>query len=1115
VRGLVTTQDGTPLEGATVRLRRAVSNKREGEPTDKRKIDADPSVPLVVRTGEDGRFVAAGLEGERFWLRVEAVGFAPFKQEAVPAHAVVTVRLEPGERLAGRVVSHVDGAPLAGVEVRGCDTDHGGFGEEACETTHSGEDGSFLLRSLPPGAHWIRAWGPGLTIARHLALLPAKPQPGTDEPRPVLMFLGPGTEVSGTVVDGEGSPVKGARVEIRTAEGLERLPGSEKRAFTGYAERTEADGVFEIEGVPLGARYALTVRAKGFATLEEEIEIREPFTEPVKLSLSAGAFFTVRLVTSDEEPVTDAELRMQADRAARRSSFDRHGQRIDDGRIERADDGRLTVGPLPARTIALEILPAGHRAERRDGIRLREGETVDLGTIVVRVGGVVSGRVTDAAGEPIKDARVRAGWRTKDRYRSRSFETAEDGTYRAAGLPEHDPVDIHVYAEGFASAEREAVRPGTRDVDFSMIPTGVIKGRVRRPDGDVPEEFSAEAKREAEGARGGFAFAGGPGKTTRGNRIENPDGTLEIEGLEAGTYTVRASGKGWAAVTKAEVEVTAGKTTDVGTLVLERGLTLRGRVVTADGTTPVAGATVTAAPPRGMGMGLFGADPSAPFARSGLDGVFALEGLSPGALTVEATHPDYSPTELNVQLEPDVEPEEIVLALSAGGAIEGTVRDGSGQPVPGVSILIMRGMMAGQLDSANTDETGRYQFERLAAGSYTVVRAPDNPDDGMADMQMKNAMVGDGETTIVDFDETPEIRMSGRLLRNGDPVGDVRLVFMKGGEFSGDMSGFRTTTVDADGNYVVGFEKPGSYNVVVQSGGGRGGGFGTGTVSVDVPEQAEVRRDIHLGGVQITGTVTDPEGNPLAGAYVGAQRDGGGAMAGNYGAETDDAGRYTLEVEPGTYRMRAASESYPAVERFPVTVVEGGTQTVDFRLETGRGIRGRVVDPNGTGVEGAFVMAGPSGASSDDFGSAMATTDMNGGFELTVSGEGPFDVTAWSPAWAPAMVAGVRPTDEDDAGFVIRVSTGGRLRARVVTAEGEPAPGLQLRLEPLTSFPGAAMAVGMIPPPITDASGQATFTKLAAGRYRVHVVGNDDVAAVEVEVPDGGEGSTTLTLPPG
>jgi Carboxypeptidase regulatory-like domain len=76
-----------------------------------------------------------------------------------------------------------------------------------------------------------------------------------------------------------------------------------------------------------------------------------------------------------------------------------------------------------------------------------------------------------------------------------------------------------------------------------------------------------------------------------------------------------------------------------------------------------------------------------------------------------------------------------------------------------------------------------------------------------------------------------------------------------------------------------------------------------------------------------------PNTRPVPGAVVEAVHDGNVVAA----AATDDAGRYELSLDPGTYLIRARAEgSLHSKERGrTVTVSPGETVSVQFFLDTG------------------------------------------------------------------------------------------------------------------------------------------------------------------------------------
>jgi outer membrane protein assembly factor BamB/protocatechuate 3,4-dioxygenase beta subunit len=133
-----------------------------------------------------------------------------------------------------------------------------------------------------------------------------------------------------------------------------------------------------------------------------------------------------------------------------------------------------------------------------------------------------------------------------------------------------------------------------------------------------------------------------------------------------------------------------------------------------------------------------------------------------------------------------------------------------------------------------------------------------------------------------------------------------------------------TVIADESGRYEV-REIPGTVTVTASL-----FGFSTESVDVEIVAGRTAGIDFELTAVgdgAITGTVTDADGEPLAGASVtltGTPLDP---------AVTGADGAYTFgEVAAGTYRATADADGYASVEE-TVTVVSGETTTADFTLE--------------------------------------------------------------------------------------------------------------------------------------------------------------------------------------
>jgi len=153
-------------------------------------------------------------------------------------------------------------------------------------------------------------------------------------------------------------------------------------------------------------------------------------------------------------------------------------------------------------------------------------------------------------------------------------------------------------------------------------------------------------------------------------------------------------------------------------------------------------------------------------------------------------------------------------------------------------------------------------------------------------------------------------------------------------------------------------------------------------------------------GGSISGFVMDDDGNPLSNIGVDI-------MDGGFGVCTNENGYYTLMGLPfGTYDVAAGRDfcgphEYVEEVEFGVEINEitpnvGG---IDFNLEVGGSISGRVTDPSGDGVVDIWVGACDKSVSEEEWGSSQlcngSYTNNNGFYTITRLRPGDYRVVIW------------------------------------------------------------------------------------------------------------------------
>jgi RNA polymerase sigma-70 factor (ECF subfamily) len=209
------------------------------------------------RTGADGRYTLNVASDDRAQLtnnesldgRVELIVRAE-ERPTTGKHYVdvgegsgaVTVRMrDEAVSLSGRIVDR-DGVPIAGAQIvvpprtrRRAHQEDGAIVVPGRSHAATDTAGRFSLTGIEPGERYAFVQASGF--------VPGRFEVGSKNVDTVLVELTRGGVVTGTITDGRGAPIAGAKVWLDTAQVARR------RTFG-----TDEAGVFRIEGVPLGAQ---------------------------------------------------------------------------------------------------------------------------------------------------------------------------------------------------------------------------------------------------------------------------------------------------------------------------------------------------------------------------------------------------------------------------------------------------------------------------------------------------------------------------------------------------------------------------------------------------------------------------------------------------------------------------------------------------------------------------------------------------------------------------------------------------------------------------------------------------------------------------------------------
>ncbi|HOW86788.1 MAG TPA: carboxypeptidase regulatory-like domain-containing protein [Candidatus Aminicenantes bacterium] len=352
-------------------------------------------------------------------------------------------------------------------------------------------------------------------------------------------------------------------------------------------------------------------------------------------------------------------------------------------------------------------------------------------------GGVISGRIMDASGNPLGNSVAYA-------YAGDTVQTAADVS-DADGRFEIDrlragnyavrfraPVgyalatEWHSEATSFASALPVAVAAGatTGGIDAVLGTAGVIAGRITDGEGNPIENVQVTAYDPA-GMALQSASTDADGNYSVGRL---PTGTFKIlfnaNTVETGSYLAEYYSDVYDLPSAAGISVTAGQTTGGINAVLGVAGVISGTVTVTDGR-PLSGANVYGFPPDNS---------YSVMATTDITGAYTIRGVPPTDYRVR-----FRPAseDLTVEWYNDragfAAADVVTVALGANvtgidgvlsnetGLITGRVTNGLGLPIEGVMVAAQDASLAVTSYSTPTDADGRYTLRRLPTGSFKVL----------------------------------------------------------------------------------------------------------------------------------------------------------------------------------------------------------------------------------------------------------------------------------------------------------------------------------------------------------------------------------------------------------
>jgi len=985
VTGVVLGAGKKPAAGALVRF--------ESTKATTRWVETDAEGRFTIPHAPEGRGVVVVDAGDAGW------GSRPDVKLPLGEGKSLTIALALPAALDGKVVDDKSGrvVPRAKVLVKA-----NGFARLA----RTGPDGLYHLKGIPPQTYRLSVdevryvpW-----VKPDLALVP-----GDAKRLDVAITLG--ATMTGKAVDENGAPVSAARGTLsrggeNAIAGLRRMMrmgGAETTAF-----RTRADGTFKATRLAPGDNQRLFVSHADFerATLAG-LSLPSGGTKgDVAIVMRRGATISGVVKDANDQPIADVEVQVDPSVNFRGGAggmalnFTRLGGPSVRPKTKTAADGTFHITGMSVGEYALQVRKPGFANERVDPVKVTDKGAESV-AVTLGPGAAIAGIVRKKSGEGAEGYMVRVGTGGRGAGGAggpfagtgTDLATGPDGLFVIDGLKPGQVYDLSVFGGvGIGPQKRGVVAPAA-NVDLLVAGTGRIAGTALDAKSGQPLKNFSVSYEPDRGGGGAIVrlIARGAGVSTgigQKRDLTTEDGAFALEDVPAGTWTVVVESKGYQEARVANLVVEENGSKDQVEVRATPGVVLKGRVTDAKTGRPVANATITHQSAGGGGAaGGFGglggrggplaALDGADDITSDAEGNFEIEGIGVGRLKVTAKNPDYTDGSEVADVKDTGGTVEI--KLTSGGSASGVVVSGS-QPLPNAEVAISAagetgfGRILGGGQTTTSDAAGRFHFDHLGAGRYSVSAGMNGKSSNLSEFVLQT---GDSKSDLVlslSSGSTIQGTVSGLpdAMRSGTTV-----------MVTGVQAFFANTKVGADGSFSVTGVPAGPVTLRAQAGDGLGtsrSAMKQVTASDEVPVlQTEIVFDI---GFTLSGHVLRA-GQPVANAMVVANLQGGGGRQAT--ARTDDGGSYSLAgLQEGSYTVTAMGDPLAGGgSQVRQTISLTNDQSLDLTFPMAK-VAGVVTDADTKQpLADATVSLASAGGTGSVAMQRMATTDSNGHFQFT------------------------------------------------------------------------------------------------------------------------------------
>jgi hypothetical protein len=768
-------------------------------------------------------------------------------------------------------------------------------------TARSDAEGYFFFSEVPVGSHVASMADDFLVITPETATIQVAEATAGDE---ATLMVALGGQISGRVYDADtGKGISGVELDLREKE----------YNYKVKPQTTNTDGEYRFSSLPAG-NYVLSrddVRGYGMQRRGQDDNVAVGVIAGeeqggIDFALSKGLQIHGIVVDEADVPIAGVAVHAGSPHNGERSA------------AKTGNDGTFVLAGFSPNTEAFVFLSTAEYAvvneQSQRQVKIIESDVTGV-RFVLTTAATIEGVVVDAQGNPKPEVLMMA--RKPASVGHIGTQSQNNGAVIFTGLlaGEYELVFSNLPGEQPDHvAQKVSIKKGEKLAGLKFVYPEIgglkITGRVTDSRG-MPIDDAV-------------VFVMGVDTIETGN-----DGRYTASGLEAREYRLTASSSEHSS---SEPVVVQAGATGVD-FVLKDHATIEGRVVSARTGQPVTAFTVGGGEVR---------DPEGRFRITTNDGVDSVHIRAEGFVAADLKIPPVMAGETR---------RDVLVRMEEGNAIAGRVVDASGTGIRGVELFLGEVVLSPLLGKGQTTSAvdGRFLFTSVPAGAVTISAV--HPDFLPKTISLN---VVPGADNRVDIVLSAGGAIEGMVSLNGKPMALQSVAVIsrdaKAKHAKSDAAGRYKFSGLADGTVHV--------NTTLQTAGSPGRSESR-EVTVTSGFVTEANINFVSGNSSIEGTVYEGPNQPVrGGVWLSALVDTGDGVRNHFGAQTDDAGRYTFDALPaGLVMISVAVDRRP---RLQVEVRVGERERVhrDVELFAGATVHANVSVADGLVGARVYVMRG-------------------------------------------------------------------------------------------------------------------------------------------------------------